>query len=99
MLEEGLDYTPVSLKPGDLLLTENRKDTVGDICKLFNIPESLVDVTKIKYGSLEQNNIHFLQYILVFHPSSLILHPPCSSPSGNESPQVRPASVPAASSP
>ena len=64
VLEEGLDYTPVSLKPGDLLLTENRKDTVGDICKLFNIPESLVDVTKIKYGSLEQNNIHFLQYTL-----------------------------------
>ena len=64
VLEEGLDYTPVSLKPGDLLLTENRKDTIGDICKLFNIPESLVDVTKIKYGSLEQNNIHFLQYTL-----------------------------------
>lgn len=64
VLEEGLDYTPVSLKPSDLLLTENRKDTIGDICKLFNIPESLVDVTKIKYGSLEQNNIHFLQYTL-----------------------------------
>ena len=64
VLEEGLDYTPVSLKPGDLLLTENRKDTISDICKLFNLPESLVDVTKIKYGSLEQNNIHFLQYTL-----------------------------------
>lgn len=64
ILEEGLDYKPVSLKPGDLLLTENRKDTVSDICKLFNLPESLIDVTKIKYGSLEQNNIHFLQYTL-----------------------------------
>lgn len=64
ILEEGLEYSPVSLKPGDLLLTENRKDTVSDICKLFNLPESLIDVTKIKYGSLEQNNIHFLQYTL-----------------------------------
>lgn len=64
VLEEGLDYSPVSLKPGDLLLTDNRKDTISDICKLFNMPESLVDVTKIKYGSLEQNNIHFLQYTL-----------------------------------
>lgn len=64
VLEEGLDYSPVSLKPGDLLLSENRKDTISDICKLFNMPESLIDVTKIKYGSLEQNNIHFLQYTL-----------------------------------
>lgn len=64
ILEEGLDYSPVSLKPGDLLLTDNRKDVVSDICKLFNLPESLIDVTKIKYGSLEQNNIHFLQYTL-----------------------------------
>ena len=64
VLEEGLDYSPVSLKPGELLLTENRKDVVSDICKLFNLPESLIDVTKIKYGSLEQNNIHFLQYTL-----------------------------------
>lgn len=64
ILEEGLDYHPVSLKPGDLLLTENRKDTVSDICKLFNLPESLIDVTKIRYGSLEQNNIHYLQYTL-----------------------------------
>lgn len=64
ILEEGLDYSPVSLKPSDLLLAENRKDTVSDICKLFNLPESLIDVTKIKYGSLEQNNIHFLQYTL-----------------------------------
>lgn len=64
ILEEGLDYTPVSLKPGDLLLTDNRKDVVSDICKLYNCPESLIDVSKIKYGSLEQNNIHFLQYTL-----------------------------------
>ena len=64
ILEEGLKYSPVSLKPGDLLLTDNRKDVVSDICKLFNLPESLIDVSKIKYGSLEQNNIQFLQYTL-----------------------------------
>lgn len=64
ILEEGLDYQAVSLKPSELLLTDNRKDTISDICKLFNLPESLVDITKIKYGSLEQNNIHFLQYTL-----------------------------------
>ena len=64
ILEEGLDYTPVSLKPGDLLLPDNRKETISNICKLYNVPESLIDVGKIKYGSLEQNNIQFLQYTL-----------------------------------
>lgn len=64
ILEEGLKYSPISLKPSDLLLTDNRKDNVSDICKLFNLPESLIDVSKAKYGSLEQNNAHFLQYTL-----------------------------------
>lgn len=64
ILEEGLEYKPVSLNPKDLLLNENKKDNLSDICRLFNIPESLVNSDANKYGSLEQNNISFLQYCL-----------------------------------
>lgn len=64
ILEEGLEYKPVSLNPRDLLLNENKKDNISDICRLFNIPESLVNSNANKYGSLEQNNISFLQYTL-----------------------------------
>lgn len=64
ILEEGLEYKPVSLNPRDLLLNENKKDNISDICRLFNIPESLVNPNANKYGSLEQNNISFLQYTL-----------------------------------
>lgn len=64
ILEEGLEYKPVSLNPRDLLLNENKKDNLSDICRLFNIPESLVNPNANKYGSLEQNNIFFLQYCL-----------------------------------
>lgn len=64
ILEEGLEYKPVSLNPRDLLLNENKKDNLSDICRLFNIPESLVNSNANKYGSLEQNNISFLQYCL-----------------------------------
>lgn len=64
ILEEGLEYKPVSLNPRDLLLNENKKDNLSDICRLFNIPESLVNPNANKYGSLEQNNISFLQYCL-----------------------------------
>lgn len=64
ILEEGLEYKPISLNPRDLLLNENKRDNISDICRLFNIPESLVNSDANKYGSLEQNNIFFLQYTL-----------------------------------
>ena len=64
ILEEGLDYKPVSLNPKDLLLTETKKEHLSDLCRLFNIPESLINPAANKYGSLEQNNIFFLQYTL-----------------------------------
>lgn len=63
ILENGLDYMPISQKPKDLLVNEIKKDNINEICKLFNIPESLINGTN-KYGSIEQNNIHFLQYTL-----------------------------------
>jgi len=64
VLEEGLDYQPITLNPKDLMLQENNENNVSDLCRLFNIPESLVNSDSNKYGSLEQNNIHFLQYTL-----------------------------------
>lgn len=64
VLEEGLEYSPISLNPNDLALNMNVKDNISDVCKLFNMPESLINSSANKYGSLEQNNIHYLQYTL-----------------------------------
>lgn len=64
ILEEGLDYKPLSLNPNDLQLSANKRENVSEVCKLFNIPESLVVSSANKYGSLQQDNIHFLQYCL-----------------------------------
>lgn len=64
VLEEGLDYTPVSLNPNDLDLTNSKKNSISEICRLFGIPESLVNAQSNKYGSVSQNNLHFLQYCL-----------------------------------
>lgn len=64
ILEEGLEYKPITLNPKDLLLNESKKENLSEICRLFNIPESLVNSNANKYGSLEQNNIAFLQYTL-----------------------------------
>lgn len=64
ILEEGLQYKPISLKPNDLQLVDSRRATVAEICRLFNIPESMVNSDANKYASNEQNNLHFLQYTL-----------------------------------
>lgn len=64
ILEEGLTYLPMSLKPSDLQLDSSRSHVLSEICRLLNVPESLVSAEANKYGSIEQNNIHFLQYSL-----------------------------------
>lgn len=62
ILEEGLDYKPISIKPNDLELTESKKTTLSNIARIFSIPESMINSNANKYGSNEQNNINFLQY-------------------------------------
>ena len=64
ILEEGLEYKPLSLNPKDLLYSENKAENISDVCRLFNIPESLINPNANKYGAIEQNNIFFLQYTL-----------------------------------
>ena len=75
ILEEGLKYNPISLNPGELQLTESKKLAGEDIAKLFNVPYSMVSSDGNKYNSVEQNNLHFLEYtlnpILVNFESSL----------------------------
>lgn len=64
LLEEGLEYDPVSLKPNELELTDYKKANISDIARLFNIPESMINANANKYNSNEENNIYFLQYTL-----------------------------------
>lgn len=64
ILEEGLQYKPISIKPNDMQLVESKKITTSEIARLFNVPESMIDANSNKYASNEQNNLHFLQYTL-----------------------------------
>ncbi|PFD94001.1 phage portal protein [Bacillus anthracis] len=60
ILEEGLDYSPISMKPNDLQLTESKKNTISEIARIFNIPEEFLNTSANKYGSLELKNLSFL---------------------------------------
>ena len=64
ILEEGMDYSPLSMKPSDLQLNDSKHGTNSEICKLFGVPESMISSAANKYGSIEQNNLHFLKHCL-----------------------------------
>ncbi|MCT9858219.1 phage portal protein [Priestia megaterium] len=64
ILEEGMDFQPLSMKPDEMGLKESNKHIVSEIARVFNIPESLINSQANKYNSLEANNISFLQNTL-----------------------------------
>ncbi|MFC0469570.1 phage portal protein [Halalkalibacter kiskunsagensis] len=65
VLQEGMSYEALSMNPQEIQMNETRRGTASEICKLFNVPESLVasQVGK-QYVSIEQNNLHFLKSTL-----------------------------------
>lgn len=62
ILEGGAKYESISLKPNDLDLYNSKKNTVTEICKLFSVPESMVNANANKYASTESNGLQFLQF-------------------------------------
>lgn len=64
ILEEGLDYSPLGMKPDEMGLHDSHKQIVSEIARVFNIPESMINATANKYNSLEANSKQFLQTCL-----------------------------------
>lgn len=64
VLEEGLEFSALSLRPDEMQLTESNKQMVSDIARLFNLPESLINSQANKYNSLEANSVSYLQNTL-----------------------------------
>lgn len=61
ILEEGLDYQPISLNADQLQLKDTEKALMSKICMLFNVSESLISDNSNKYDSLAIANTNFLQ--------------------------------------
>lgn len=64
VLEGGAQYTPVQIDPNRLQLDVSKSDMLGQIARLFNIPETMINAKANKYNSNEQNNIQFFQFCL-----------------------------------
>ncbi|OSY02632.1 phage portal protein [Bacillus mycoides] len=64
ILEEGMEYQKISLNPDEIQMHQTKKETNSEICKLFGVPESMISTAANKYGSIEQNQLHFLKTTL-----------------------------------
>lgn len=64
ILENGMVYKQLSTNPDNLQLSDSKTAMLGEIARMFNIPETLINASANKYNSNEQNNIQFFQYCL-----------------------------------
>lgn len=64
VLEQGLDYKPVSFSPENLQLKDSKAYIISQIARMFNVPESMVNASANKYNALEENYIIFQQNTL-----------------------------------
>lgn len=64
VLQEGMSYQALSMNPSEIQMSETRKATNSEICKLFNVPEEMVSTSKSQYVPKEENQLHFLKHTL-----------------------------------
>lgn len=66
ILEEGLDWKPISLNAQDSQFLESRKLSEAQICGLFRVPPHLVaNMEKMTLNNIEHMGMSFVNYSLV----------------------------------
>jgi HK97 family phage portal protein len=64
-LSHGLKYSPMGLSPEESQLLESRKLSAIEVCRMFRIPEVLVNVSdRATWSNLEIFNTSYVQYTL-----------------------------------
>jgi HK97 family phage portal protein len=67
VLENGMDYVGITMKPADAQLLESRNFNVEEVCRWFRVPPVLIghtDKASSWASSLENTNLFFLTYAL-----------------------------------
>jgi HK97 family phage portal protein len=61
ILEEGMDYVPITLKPGDAAFVETKRLVVADIARIFGVPQYLLeDMERATFNNIEHLSQQFL---------------------------------------
>lgn len=65
VLEEGLTWTAIGVKPQDSQLLESRKFSVTEIARIFRVPpHMLADLDRATFSNIEQQSIEFVVHTL-----------------------------------
>lgn len=65
VLEEGLTWTAIGVKPQDSQLLESRKFSVTEIARIFRVPpHMLADLERATFSNIEQQSIEFVVHTL-----------------------------------
>ena len=65
VLEEGMEYKPISLPPEDSQFLSTREFGVEEICRIFRVPPHMVqDLKRATYANIEHQSIDFVVHTL-----------------------------------
>jgi len=65
VLEEGMQYKPISMSPSDAQFLETRKFQIDEIARIFRVPPHMVgDLEKSSFSNIEQQSLEFVKYTL-----------------------------------
>ena len=65
VLEDGLQFTPISISPNEAQFLETRKFQLNEIARIFRIPPHMVgDLDKSSFSNIEQQSLEFVKYTL-----------------------------------
>lgn len=68
LLEDGLTYKPITIKPVDAQLLESKKFQIEDICRVFRVPLHMVqNLDSATYNNIEHLSLSFLMYTMLPH--------------------------------
>lgn len=65
VLEEGLEYKPISMPNNEAQFLETRKFQVEEICRIYRVPPHMIaDLEHATYSNIEHQSISFAQYTI-----------------------------------
>ena len=65
VLEEGMEFHPVSVPPEQAQFLETRKFQLGEIARIFRVPPHMIgDLEKSSFSNIEQMSMEFAKYTL-----------------------------------
>ena len=65
VLEQGMQYKPISISPNEAQFLETRKFQIDEIARIFRVPPHMVgDLDRSSFSNIEQQSLEFVKYTL-----------------------------------